>query len=193
MIAYGQQVTKKETIIFISVFAATALFASLKIFPLAWSILFPMLIWAAITDIKQRIIPNSACVTLILLGVYLDPSNAAYGLMGCFVAAVFMFMLGGVGGGDVKLAAGIGAALGYAGGVSVLLYSIMIASIYIIATKIFKKEVKSFIGDMIFSIRTGQFKMETPTDPQELMKKTIPLGAFFPLGVMVYIFRGGLF
>lgn len=194
MIAYGQQVTRKEILIFISVFAATALFASLKILPLAWSIMIPMLIWAAYTDISERIIPNTVLVVLLLVGVFQSPSNAVIGLFGCFVMLVPLYIMGGIGGGDVKLIASLGAVLGFSGGVCVLLYSSALALVFIAVRKLLNREIGDFIRDSIFSIRTfNSVKMEVPTDKQEMFKKTVPFAAYVLPAVLVYLFKGGLY
>lgn len=185
-------VNRKEILIWLTVLAATLVFASLKALPLVWSIMIPLLIWTAITDIKIRIIPNTVPVVLLSFGLYQDPTAAIGGFFGCFLCLLPLYVLNGMGGGDLKLAAGIGAALGYAGGITIIFYSSLLALVYIIITKLIKKETGEFIRDTLFSIKTfGQVKYEMPEKPDEIIKATVPLGTFFLPGALFFLLKGG--
>jgi prepilin signal peptidase PulO-like enzyme (type II secretory pathway) len=97
-----------------------------------------------------------------------------------------------MGGGDLKLAAGIGAAVGYAGGITIIFYSSLLALVYIVIVKFIRKEIGGFIRDSLFSIKTfGQVKYEMPVKADEIMKATVPLGAFFLPGALFYLLKGG--
>ncbi len=72
-------------------------------------------IWATVTDVRHRIIPNLACVTVLVFGLvwlFLIPGHPWSWLS--FAAAVFVLAIGTwmhdlkvIGGGDVKLCAAI--------------------------------------------------------------------------------------
>lgn len=82
--------------------------------------LLAMLTWAAIEDLHSRRIRNWLTFSMILTGFvqsFIGPSSVTPGgallgfLVGAFLPMV-LFALGAVGGGDVKLLAGVGAWLG---------------------------------------------------------------------------------
>ena len=75
---------------------------------------------ASVTDIRGRKIPNWLTFTMILSGIAvnvtsLGPIGGASSLLGFlagFALMLVLFLLGAIGGGDVKLMAGIGAWMG---------------------------------------------------------------------------------
>lgn len=79
-----------------------------------------LLVWAAIEDLRVRRIRNWLTVSLACSGVILSlcgslplaPSQALLGLLVGFAIPFTLFALGALGGGDVKLLAGIGAWVG---------------------------------------------------------------------------------
>ena len=79
-----------------------------------------LLVVAAVVDWRTRRIPNWLTFTLMLSGIaqsfmpqaVLSPGSAILGLLVGFVLTFALFALGALGGGDVKLLAGIGAWLG---------------------------------------------------------------------------------
>jgi prepilin peptidase CpaA len=81
--------------------------------------LIVLLVWAAIVDARSRRIPNWISFTLILTGlargiIHLQGATFVNALEGFGVGLipVVLFLLGGMGAGDVKLSAGIGAWIG---------------------------------------------------------------------------------
>src|ERR1700722_17606945 len=82
--------------------------------------LFAMLLCAAATDVRARRIPNWLTFSMILSGFgqsllsirTVGPTDALLGFLTGFGLTFVMFALGAVGGGDVKLLAGIGAWIG---------------------------------------------------------------------------------
>lgn len=86
-------------------------------------ILMPMLAllaWAAVHDVRTRRIPNLLTLILALSGLVLNATpvgpvtlaQSGLGLLTGFGLTIGLFAIGAVGGGDVKLLAGIGAWLG---------------------------------------------------------------------------------
>jgi prepilin peptidase CpaA len=82
--------------------------------------LLALLLWAAITDLRFRRIPN--WLTLALMASGLIQGLSGYGLLSVgqsaagmgvgFALPLPLFLLGAIGGGDVKLLAGVGAWVG---------------------------------------------------------------------------------
>jgi prepilin peptidase CpaA len=90
--------------------------------------LLVMLLWAAIGDVRERKIRNWLTGSMILTGLARSllshgvPITFPESLVGVFGGAAIplvLFAIGAVGGGDVKLLAGIGAWVGSAGAVQV--------------------------------------------------------------------------
>jgi prepilin peptidase CpaA len=73
-----------------------------------------VLLWAAWSDVAIRIIPTGACIALVALGSFLRARNGPAALVSSTGIAVLLFSAlallharGIIGGGDVKLAAGV--------------------------------------------------------------------------------------
>jgi prepilin peptidase CpaA len=88
---------------------------------LLWMIpLLGMLLWAAVEDSRTRRIRNWLTFSMILSGFlqtflpinHLTPGESALGFVVGFALPFALFVLGAVGGGDVKLLAGVGAWVG---------------------------------------------------------------------------------
>ncbi len=85
--------------------------------------LFAMLVWASITDLRERKIRNWLTLTLILTGIaqsytpfhVISPSASFLGLLIGFALPFLLFAVGALGAGDVKLLTGVGAWLGPVG------------------------------------------------------------------------------
>ncbi|WP_165792112.1 A24 family peptidase [Desulfocucumis palustris] len=166
------------------------------ILPLPWSLILPLLVWTAYTDIRFRIIPNTAVLALAATGFVLQPHDAVTGFLGCFIILLPLYCLNGIGGGDVKLTAAMGALLGYRGGVEALFFTSLLAIAYIFIIKLTRGKALGWIKDSIFTtftirfIRVAGFKR--PAGQAELIKETVPLGAFFLPGIlMLFLFQGG--
>ncbi|HVT89919.1 MAG TPA: A24 family peptidase [Tepidisphaeraceae bacterium] len=86
-----------------------------------------LLLWAAVQDVRTRKIRNWLTFTMALSGLLASmlhrgavaPSQAGLGLLVGFAIPFVLFVLGALGGGDVKLLAGVGAWLGPAGAIQV--------------------------------------------------------------------------
>jgi prepilin peptidase CpaA len=82
--------------------------------------LLGLLVWAAVVDLRRRRIPNWMTGALVASGLAqsglafwsLTSGQAWAGLGAGFALTFVLFALGGMGGGDVKLFAGIGAWVG---------------------------------------------------------------------------------
>ncbi len=86
---------------------------------LVYAPLIVLLVWAAVIDARSRRVPNWISFTLLLTGLargvaHLQGATLVGALEGFGVGLipVVLFLLGGMGAGDVKLSAGIGAWIG---------------------------------------------------------------------------------
>jgi prepilin peptidase CpaA len=81
--------------------------------------MFALLVWAAVIDLAERRIPNWLSFGLLLSGLGqsfstggLSPGQSFLGFVASFGVLFVLFGIGALGGGDVKLMAGVGAWLG---------------------------------------------------------------------------------
>jgi prepilin peptidase CpaA len=102
--------------------------------------LFALLIWSAVTDLRERKIRNWLTLTLMISGMFqsLTPSHVAtpgmsvLGLLTGFGITFVLFALGAIGGGDVKLMAGVGAWVGPAGILAVFCIAAIIGMVIVL-------------------------------------------------------------
>lgn len=106
--------------------------------------LFALLIWAAVTDLRERKIRNWLTLSLMASGLAQSflplhsatPAGALLGLLTGFGITFILFAVGARGGGDVKLMAGVGAWVGPAGAVSVFVIGTLISLVIVLAQAI---------------------------------------------------------
>ncbi len=97
---------------------------------------------AAFTDLRRGLIPNWLTLPPLLLvppvqGLFLGPGALGSSLLGVFVCGavpLMIFLRGGMGGGDVKLLAAVGAVAGARLGLEIQLTSYMIATLIALCT-----------------------------------------------------------
>ncbi len=99
--------------------------------------LFALLAWAAAEDVRVRRIRNWLTLSLVLTGFahngLAGVGTAAGGTGVGFALTVGMFVVGAVGGGDVKLMAGVGAWVGPGGAVAVFAAEAVIGMAIVLA------------------------------------------------------------
>jgi Type IV leader peptidase family. len=101
------------------------------------------LVWAAMTDLKKRIIPDWTWIAILLIGIasaFLLPSPALYERIAGFLLPGFCLLLlamryGGIGGGDIKLTAAAGFCFGLNALAFMLFFAMIPACIYAAATR----------------------------------------------------------
>ena len=109
-------------------------------------IFFCSFLFSAIVDIKKRIIPNTLVIIMFVLSI-LHNKNVEFIIFGV-IAAVLPILLvhlltkkqNGIGFGDVKLSAVVGAFLGIEVVMVTLLISSVLGAIYAIILHVFKKQ-----------------------------------------------------
>ena len=92
-------------------------------------VLVALLSAAVVTDIRDRRIPNRITVSGIVLGLLLGaileggiPASALGGVLVALLVTVPLYALGGIGAGDAKLLAAVGAFVGPGGLLAVFIY-----------------------------------------------------------------------
>ena len=101
------------------------------------------LVWAAVTDLRKRVIPDWTWIAVILIGAasaFLLPYPALpERIAGLLLPGLCLFFLavkfGGVGGGDIKLTAALGFCFGLYSLAAILFFALPPACIYAKATR----------------------------------------------------------
>lgn len=161
--------------------------------------LLPPVILGGIFDLRKGIIPNYLTFTLILTGLLFNiiAGNALMSVLGfgvAFAIGYFLWMfVGGIGGGDVKLIAGLGAWFGLYSLTVILMFSslfglLWLAIRFIRKKAIFKAIYNFFIG--LYLVRATGIKNFLCPDFEK--DKTIPFGACIAVGYMATLFMVNL-
>jgi prepilin peptidase CpaA len=114
--------------------------------------LLPMLVllaWAAAADLRTRKIRNWLTLSLAWGGIVnsvvspyaISPAQAGLGMLVGFALPFVLFAMGALGGGDVKLFAGVGAWLGAAGVVQVFVIAAVVGLVIVLAQSIAQRRV----------------------------------------------------
>ena len=123
------------------------------------------LIYLSIYDIRHHKVTNDSvllyipivtlkCTVLVCMGTLLDYVPMLLGAAAGFAILLSAAMIthGGIGGGDIKLAAVLGLAAGLKGMLVTLLVASLGAAIYgIVQKKIFKKDLQNFLVELLLS------------------------------------------
>ena len=128
---------------------------------------------AVFTDLRERRIPNWLTVSGVLVGLTLAafetagfPTAALLGVVAALAVAFPLFALGGIGAGDVKLLAAVGAFVGPAGLLPVIIYGGLAGGVLALASAIRRGVVvpvlMSSLGLMLHLITLGR-RGERPT------------------------------
>jgi prepilin peptidase CpaA len=111
-----------------------------------------LLVWAAAQDLRSRRIPNWLTFSLVLSGIaqsiafgsaaVCTPSASLLGLGVGFALPFLLFALGALGGGDVKLLAGVGAWFGPAAVFNVFVIAAVVGAVMVVAQALAQRRGK---------------------------------------------------
>ena len=172
-----------------------------------FAIILCLSLLASAWDLKTYRIPNWLTFGAILVGLSvnivfygLDGLTNSFGglLLGGAVMFPF-FWFGGMGGGDVKLAAAFGALGGFYFTINTLLWGSLIGGvaslIIILYRRGFLKSIKRLYADfiVIFILKTGLNNTEKAENEIEKKEKILlPYGVFISLGALISLFKIGV-
>lgn len=177
-----------------------------------WWALVPlglMLTAAAVTDVWKGKIPNTLTYPAIVIGLVghtllggMLGDGLSLGLVGSlaglatgFVPLLLVWMAGGIGGGDVKLMAAVGALGGWRFTLAALLYGLLVAVVMAMVVMVRKGIVKRTFG-RVFRFLALAFLPGRPVDPSSADSPTVPFGLAMCIGaalaVIEILFRGPL-
>ncbi|MFH1312003.1 MAG: A24 family peptidase [Candidatus Eisenbacteria bacterium] len=154
---------------------------------------------AAIFDLRQRRIPNALTVPAMLAGIVIHTARSGWGgftfsLLGLAIgggALLLFFVFGGMGAGDVKLLAGIGALGGLSFTLSVLVLTGVAGGIMAIGKLIvWHRRPSTAVKD----VKPSEFPADSKIGDSPL-KETMPYGVAIAIGtlasVIMVIVNGG--
>lgn len=160
-------------------------------------VLFIVLGISVVTDLRKRKIFNVITIPAILFGLIYNTYQAgleglyfsSIGLLIGFFLLFIPFVLGGMGAGDVKLLAAIGAMIGGELVFQSFLYTALIGGIFALVILLKNNRLLFFIKNLIFAIF---YKQPVYNEPVKNSKYTIPYGVPIALGVVSLYCFGGL-
>ncbi len=170
--------------------------------PLIYDIpLFALLVIAVYTELAEKKIYNwvtipAFCIGVILHGFLEGWPGLLFSLIGCAVGAGIFFvayLLGGMGGGDVKLIGAIGALAGYIFVMRAIFYSALIGAVMAIVVMAKRGSLKAGFRRIaqlfaVFFSPSTRKAVLSAAEPQE-----IPYGLAIVLGTFLVLLKKYLF
>ena len=157
-----------------------------------------LLVVCAGWDVRYRKIPNWATLPGIVLGLGLNIGFRGWtglkasglGLLIGFVVLLVLFVIGWMGGGDVKLMAAVGALMGYPFVVSALFYSLLVGIVIGVALLIWNRKTLRTFKNLFYVIgsRVNPAVPKRDLNPEETQK--IPFGLAIVLGTVWAMIMG---
>jgi prepilin peptidase CpaA len=158
--------------------------------------LFAMLFWAAIQDMRTRRIRNELTLMLVLTGLLqsctavgtVSLSHSAMGLGAGFCLGFVLFALGGMGGGDVKLLAGVGAWIGPLPVVAAVAVAAVIGVIFVLFNAIRDGQLKRLMhSTTVLVVNTVQIRQLGIQQALQTSRSHISVGRPLPYAVPVLL------
>jgi prepilin peptidase CpaA len=156
---------------------------------------------AMYTDFRWRIIPNRLTLPVIIMGLVLNlAGNGWQGLLFSFIGFIVGFglmllpyLIGGMGAGDVKLVAALGALLGGYAILNVFLFATIIGGV--LATSVAlrnRRLIKSLTN--LYYIVAGFFLYRSVSTSRQFADKSIkvPYGIAVGSGLFLYLLFGAI-
>ncbi len=160
-----------------------------------FTVCFFLLASALYTDIRSRVIPNVITLPVIVGGIlfhfYISgwSGGALFAFKGALTGGgllIVLFVLGGMGGGDVKLLAALGAWLGTGAVIQVFIYGAAAGAAIAVFLVIFKKKKMTLMriwNDLVYFSITG--KRVPVSGKEEGFPYSIPIAA----GFIIYVIK----
>jgi len=155
----------------------------------------------AATDLRRFRVPNAVTVSLLVSGLIYQAMTSGWpGLARGFAGAAFGFAalivpyaLGGMGAGDVKLLAGIGAWLGMPMTYDVLIASAIFGGVYALVLAAMAGRLRHAYSDVAALIGRGLHRAEVPVQTVVTQaghrRRLVPFAAMVALGLFATIAR----
>jgi prepilin peptidase CpaA len=157
-----------------------------------------LLVLCAYWDVRYRRIPNWATLPGTALGLGINGlffgwqgmKTSGLGLLVGFGALLVLFILGWMGGGDVKLMAAVGALKGFPFIVGALFYSMLVAVVIGVAMLIWNRKVLRTAKNMFFVMGSRVTKLIPKQDIDKEQTQKLPFGLAIVLGTIWFMIVG---
>jgi len=107
-------------------------------------IFIALLLSASIIDIQKRIIPDTYCLYIALIGFICFEPVKLFGVLAALPLLLAALLWGGMGGGDIKLMAATGIVLGFTGGIAAMIIGLtamlLFYAVYAIGQRLRRRE-----------------------------------------------------
>ena len=164
-----------------------------------------VMIWAAWIDGKELRVPNWLTFPMVLTGLIYGTcvggwQGLGFALLGMCVGLLTMlpiYSVGGMGAGDVKLMAGLGAWLGYEVAFNAFLWTVIVGAIMALIMVAYTGEWKKHYGNFLI-IMTEFMTIRDPKKLSELAAERKPTMFLLPYGIpmtiasIAYFFYAGM-
>lgn len=178
----------------------------------AWWPTLIVLAVAMFTDLRYRRIPNWLVFPFLLAGIVVSPLRPDWGgnwsgsglklgwhglgqsfagLGFGFLIFGFLFWLGGMGGGDVKLCTALGAWLGPVQMFWALFFTSMAGGIMVLCWLAYRKVFRKLLqmaGDLVFGAKRNGTDREQEPSLADLLKRKIPYAPAITMGTLMSFF-----
>ena len=175
---------------------------------IAWWPTLIVLAVATFTDLRDRRIPNWLVLPFLLVGIVLSPwrpdwggSGHSFGWHGLgqsfagmglgLLVFGFLFWLGGMGGGDVKLCAALGAWIGPVQMFWALFFTSLAGGLMVLCWITYRMVIRKLLlkaGDLVFGRKQNGMSDEPETSLAELLKRKMPYEPAIAMGTLVSFF-----
>ncbi|WP_438432871.1 A24 family peptidase [Gorillibacterium sp. sgz500922] len=149
---------------------------------MSWILLGALVMAAAYTDLRGSRIPNGVTLSgagagILLQGISGGLHGAGSSLLGLavgFVPLFLLYLIGALGGGDVKLFAAIGAISGGAFALNCAIYALLIAGLIgigiLAAKKLLRPGLKRIGYSILSMVRLGDFQVLTSAGQKNMLR-----------------------
>jgi prepilin peptidase CpaA len=157
-----------------------------------------LLVLCAYWDLRYRRIPNWATLPGIVLGLGINGllsgwagmKTSGIGFLVGFGALLVLFVLGWMGGGDVKLMAAVGALKGYPFVVSALFYSLIVGVVIGVAMLIWNRKTLRTFKNLFFVVGSRLSRLVPKQDIDRKETQKLPFGLAIVLGTIWAMIAG---
>lgn len=156
---------------------------------------------AMYTDFRSRIIPNKLTLPAICLGLILNTAGngwqgllfACAGFAAGFGLMLLPYLIGGMGAGDVKFMAALGALLGAYAVLNVFLFATIFGGIIAATLALRNRRLGRSLVNLLYIVR-GFFLFRTLSTSDEIVDRTIkvPYGIAVGAGAFCYLLVGAI-
>lgn len=159
-----------------------------------------VLVLAAYIDGRDLKVPNWITFPMVLAGLVYNTctfgwAGLGWGLVGMFVGLLTLlplYSVGGMGAGDVKLMAGIGAWLGWSITLQAFAVSVVVGAVMAVLMVVRKKAVEKHYG-MMLAILHEWFSVKDPRKLSATARERKPTMMLLPYGIPICIGSIGFF